>query len=194
MDSVAYFDEEFEDHATVMAATKTATEPSFHAMLDVWITAIRNGNKIMFCGNGGSAADAQHLSAELVIRFVNDRKPIPAIALNTDTSAMTAGGNDLGFEQIYARQVDALGQPGDVLVGISTSGTSPNIIAALKMARSKGMVATGLSGRDGGIMPELADPVIIVPAQSTRRIQEMHITLGHMLCGALEQSLGLVKE
>jgi D-sedoheptulose 7-phosphate isomerase len=192
VDPVAYYNDELEDHAAVFATTKTACEPSFHAMLNVWITAIKNGNKILFFGNGGSASDAQHLSGELVVRFINDRKPIPSIALNSDTTLMTAAGNDLGFDQIFARQIEALGNPGDVAVGISTSGTSPNIIAGLKMARTKGLVATGFTGRDGGVMPELADPVIIVPAQSTRRIQEMHITLGHMLCGALEQSLDMV--
>ncbi|MAZ03861.1 MAG: phosphoheptose isomerase [Sneathiella sp.] len=192
MDPRDYFNDELEDHGEVLAKTRAALGPAFEEMLTCWITAIKGGNKILFFGNGGSAADAQHLAAELVIRFVEDRKPIAAIALNTDTSALTAGANDLGFDEIFARQIDALGRAGDVAVGISTSGTSPNIVKALEMARKKGLVTNAFTGRDGGKMPDLADVSLIVPAQSTRRIQEMHITLGHMLCGALEKSLKLV--
>ncbi|WP_373088143.1 D-sedoheptulose 7-phosphate isomerase [Sneathiella sp.] len=192
MTPLEYFDAELEDHAAVLAETRRVMAGPFQEMLGLWVEAVRGGHKILFFGNGGSAADAQHLAAELVIRFIEDRKPIAAIALNTDTSALTAGANDLGFEQIFARQLDALGQPGDVAVGLSTSGTSPNIVAALEMARQKGLIPTAFTGRDGGLMPKLTDCALIVPAQSTRRIQEMHITLGHMLCGALEQSLKLV--
>jgi D-sedoheptulose 7-phosphate isomerase len=192
VDPLEYFNSELDDHASVLAKTHAALATSFQDMLEIWVTAVQNGHKILFFGNGGSAADAQHLAAELVVRFVDDRKPIAALALNTDTSALTAGANDLGYEQVFARQIDALGQPGDVAVGLSTSGTSPNIVAALKMAREKGLMTTAFTGRDGGVMPELADVSLIVPAQSTRRIQEMHITLGHMLCGALEKSLKLV--
>lgn len=188
----SYFTEELDDHARVLADVQASLYEPFEKMLDVWLTSIKQGGKILFFGNGGSAADAQHLSAELVVRFISNRAPIAAMALNTDTSALTAGANDLGYDSIFARQIEALGRPGDVAVAISTSGTSPNIITALKMAREKGLVATALSGRNGGALPDIADPVIIVPAQSTRRIQEMHITLGHMLCGALEQKLQLV--
>ncbi|OUR80494.1 phosphoheptose isomerase [Alphaproteobacteria bacterium 46_93_T64] len=191
MEFQQYFQDELEDHAKVLADTRASLAEPFEKMLAAWTHSIQNGGKILFFGNGGSAADAQHLSAELVVRFIDDRAPIAAIALNTDTSAMTAGANDLGYDAIFARQIDALGKPGDVAVGISTSGTSPNIIAGLEMARKKGLVATALTGRDGGVMPDIADPVIIIPATSTRRIQEMHITLGHMLCGALEKSLKL---
>ncbi|MBE7636054.1 SIS domain-containing protein [Sneathiella sp. P13V-1] len=193
MDASAYYDDEMEDHASVLKATRESMKEPFEKMLGIWANCIRGGGKILFCGNGGSAADAQHLSAELVVRFIKDRAPIPAIALNTDTSAMTAGANDLGYDMVFARQVEALGRPGDVVVGISTSGTSPNIVAALKMAKEKGLIPTAMTGRDGGVMPDLADHSIIVPAQSTRRIQEMHITLGHMLCGALEIELELAK-
>lgn len=187
-----YFNKELEDHADILAKTKDALKDPFLEMLDAWATCIENGGKILFCGNGGSAADAQHLSAELVVRFIDDRAPIAAIALNTDVSALTAGANDFGYDAVFARQVDALGQAGDVLVGISTSGTSPNIVKALEVAKSKGLVCTALTGRDGGQMPVLTDICLTVPAQSTRRIQEMHITLGHMLCGALEKRLNLV--
>ncbi len=192
MDFLTYFNEELEDHEQVLAQTKAQLSEPFLKMLDVWTHAVQNGGKILFFGNGGSAADAQHLAAELVVRFISDRAPIAAIALNTDTSALTAGANDLGYDQVFARQIDALGKPGDVALGLSTSGTSPNVVEGLKMAKKKGLVPTALTGKDGGVMPQLADPVLIVPASSTRRIQEMHITLGHMLCGALEQRLKLV--
>ncbi|WP_169566627.1 D-sedoheptulose 7-phosphate isomerase [Sneathiella limimaris] len=192
MDPKTYFDTELQDHAEVLAATRETLLTPFLKMLDVWSDCVTNGGKILFFGNGGSAADAQHLAAELVVRFIDDRAPIAAIALNTDTSALTAGANDFGYDDVFARQVEALGKPGDVVVGISTSGTSPNVVKALEMAKSKGLIATALTGRDGGVMKDLADPVLIVPANSTRRIQEMHITLGHMLCGALEQRLKLV--
>ncbi len=192
MDPLDYFNRELDDHREILARTQTGLAEPFQKMLRLWIAAIESGNKIMFFGNGGSAADAQHLAAELVIRFVDNRRPIAALALNTDTSALTAGANDLGYDEIFARQIDALGKPGDVAVGITTSGTSPNVVKALEMARSQGLVTTAFTGRDGGRMPELADVALIVPATSTRRIQEMHITLGHMLCGALEKSLKLV--
>ncbi|GLQ04920.1 D-sedoheptulose 7-phosphate isomerase [Sneathiella chinensis] len=192
MEPLTYFQEELEDHARVLAATQAALAAPFEALLDAWVTSVRQGGKILFFGNGGSAADAQHLAAELVVRFIKDRAPIAALALNTDTSALTAGANDLGYDAVFARQIEALGRPGDVAVGISTSGTSPNVVAGLKMAREKGLVTAALTGRDGGIMPDLADHVLTIPSDSTRRIQEMHITLGHMLCGALEIKLKLV--
>ena len=146
----------------------------------------------MFCGNGGSAADCQHLATELTIRYLEDRSPIAAIALTTDTSTLTAAGNDIGFESIFSRQVEALCSPHDVVIGFSTSGNSTNIIKALEQAKSIGCIAAGFGGRDGGKMVGLADPFLIVPSNDTPRIQEMHITLGHMLCGALEMELGLL--
>ena len=192
MASMGYFLEEFDDHlAAVALARETLAEP-FSRLLTACVAAIRNGNKLMLFGNGGSAADAQHISTELTIRYIKDRAPIAAIALTTDSSALTAAGNDLGFEQIFARQVAALGKPGDVVIGITTSGTSPNVVAALKTAREMGMVTASFTGRDGGLMPTLADVAVIAPGQSTRRIQEIHILIGHLLCGALETELGLV--
>jgi len=143
-------------------------------------------------GNGGSAADAQHLATELTVRYVRDRDPIPALALTTDSSALTAIGNDLGFEELFARQLRALGRPGDLALAISTSGRSPNVIRGLQAARDGGLVPAALSGGDGGNLTGLADPLLIVPSRTTARIQEMHITLGQMLCGALERGLGLV--
>ena len=192
MTSMGYFLEEFDDHQAAIAKARGALAEPFSKLLATCVTAIRNGNKLMLFGNGGSAADAQHIATELTIRYIKDRAPIAAIALTTDTSALTAAGNDLGFDEIFARQVAALGKPGDVVIGITTSGTSPNVVAALKTARAMGMVTAAFTGRDGGVMPTLADVALIVPAQSTRRIQEVHILIGHLLCGALETELGLV--
>lgn len=194
IDPRRYFEQELDAHEAAFAAVRQTMAEPFLRMLDVWTTAIQNGNKIVFFGNGGSAGDAQHLATELTVRYIRDRAPIAALALTTDSSALTAVGNDLGFEQLFARQIAALGKPGDVAVAISTSGTSPNVIAGLKEAKRVGMVATALGGREGGDMAALADPILIVPAQASARIQEMHITLGQMLCGALELRLGLVSE
>ena len=187
----AFFESELDEHAAVAAATRTALAEPFTRLVAVSLESLRAGGKLLFFGNGGSAADAQHLATELTVRYVDDRAPIPAIALTTDSSALTAIGNDLGFEQLFARQVEALGRPGDVAIGISTSGKSRNVIRGLEAAAAGGLTAAALSGRDGGELPGLADPLLIVPSDTTARIQEMHITLGQMLCGALEQGLGL---
>lgn len=194
IDPAAFFKSEFDEHEAVVAATREALAEPFERTLEVWTRAIEGGNKIVFFGNGGSASDAQHLATELTVRYKENRPPIAAIALTTDTSALTAIGNDLGFEQLFARQISALCRPGDIAVAISTSGTSPNIIAALNEARRMGVAATAFGGKDGGDMVGLADPILIVPSNTTARIQEMHITLGQMLCGALELRLGLVPE
>lgn len=188
-----FFDSEFDDHAAVLAATRAELKADFARMLALWTAAVRAGNKILFFGNGGSAADAQHLATELVVRYAQDRPAIAAIALTTDSSALTACGNDLGFERVFARQIEALGRPGDVAVGISTSGRSANVIEALRTARAQGLAAAALSGGDGGALVGLADPVLIVPSRATARIQEMHILLGQMLCNALELTLDLVE-
>jgi len=189
MDIERYFEAEFDQHEAVARATRGALKDSFARLVTVCKVAVERGNKIVFLGNGGSAADAQHLAAELVVRYRTDRAAIAAIALTTDTSILTAAANDYGFEHVFARQVRALCRPGDVVIGLSTSGTSPNVLAALAAAREIGAVAAALSGRDGGRLAGLADPLLIVPSDVTARIQEMHITLGHMLCGALEDSL-----
>jgi D-sedoheptulose 7-phosphate isomerase len=159
--------------------------------IDALVAAFRSGHKLLLFGNGGSAADAQHLATELAVRYAGDRAPIPALALTTDSSTLTAIGNDMGFGLLFARQIEALCRPGDVCIGISTSGQSDNVLAGLAAARKQACLAAGLAGRDGGRMVGLADPLLIVPARSTARIQEMHITLGHMLCAALEIELGL---
>jgi D-sedoheptulose 7-phosphate isomerase len=145
------------------------------------------GGKIFFCGNGGSAADSQHLAAELVGRFVNDRPPLAAIALSTDSSVLTCVGNDYSFDEIFARQVTALGRNGDLLIGISTSGNSKNIIRAIEEAKKIGIKTLGLLGRDGGKIKMICDQSIIVSSDTTARIQECHILIGHTLCGIIEE-------
>ena len=192
MELDALFDSELEEHAAVLASVREELRAPFRHLVSACADSIRNGGKIVLFGNGGSAADAQHLATELTVRFVRDRAPIPALALTTDSSALTAIGNDLGFDALFARQVQALCRSDDVCIGISTSGNSENVIRGLVAARQIGCLAVGFGGRDGGRMKEFADPYLIVSSQTTSRIQEMHITLGHMLCGALEKELGLV--
>ncbi len=153
------------------------------------ITALRNGNKLMFCGNGGSAADAQHWAGELVSRFYYDRPGLPAIALTTDTSIITSIGNDYGFDYSFARQVEALGVRGDVLIAISTSGNSRNVLAALEAARKKGMITVGFTGKEGGSMPAHCDICLKIPSSLTPRIQEGHEVIGHTLCMLVEEAL-----
>ncbi len=153
------------------------------------VDSLRAGGKLMVCGNGGSAADAQHWAGELVSRFHYDRPGLPAIALTTDTSILTAIGNDYGYERLFARQVEALGRPGDVLFAISTSGRSPNILAALKAARERQIVTVGFTGASGGTMRELCDLCLRVPSDSTPRIQEGHEVLGHAICAMVEAAI-----
>jgi phosphoheptose isomerase len=150
--------------------------------------AVLAGKKVLLCGNGGSAADAQHIAAELVGRFVYERKPLPAISLATDTSALTAIGNDYGFEHVFARQVEALGSPGDVLIAITTSGTSKNIVAAVAAARALGMKIIGLTGAKGAAFVTSCDAGVAVPSTNTARIQENHITIGHLLCEVVDEA------
>lgn len=152
---------------------------------------LRQGGKILFCGNGGSAADSQHLAAELTGRFIQDRRPLAAMALSTDTSALTCIGNDYSFDEVFARQVAGLGRAGDLLVGISTSGNSRNVIRAVEEAQKLGMHTLGLLGRDGGQLRSLCQQSIVVPSPVTARIQECHILIGHTLCGLIEHELGL---
>ena len=194
MDVDRFFHAELSQHAAVAAATDEVLAEPFRRLVEVCTRSLKSGGKLLFFGNGGSAADAQHLATELSVRYVSDRRALAALALTTDGSALTAAGNDLGFERVFARQIEALGRPGDVAIGISTSGRSPNVIAALKEARAMGLAAAALSGKGGGDLVGLADPLLVVPSDVTARIQEMHITLGQMLCGALELSLGLVGE
>lgn len=179
-----------EEHRALFAAMESAGE-AVVAAADLMTRSLARGGKLMFCGNGGSAADSQHLAAEFTGRFVRDRRPLAAIALSTDTSALTSIANDYAFEEIFERQVDALGRPGDCLVGISTSGNSGNVVRAFAAARRQGMTTIGLLGRDGGRLATLSDVRIVVPSNTTARIQEAHIFIGHNLCALVERGLGV---
>ena len=153
----------------------------------ILVTAFKNGNKVLFCGNGGSASDAQHLAAEFSGRFYTDRDALPAEALHCNTSYITAVGNDYGYDVIYSRLIKGIGNKGDVLVGLSTSGNSKNIINAFKTAKEKGMITIAFTGSGGGKLKPLADHLINVPSDDTPRIQESHITLGHIICQLVEE-------
>jgi D-sedoheptulose 7-phosphate isomerase len=191
MDLPAFFAAEFSEHAEVTRRTQAALAGQFTSLVRACTSSLRAGGKLMLFGNGGSAADAQHLATELTVRYKADRPPIAAIALTTDSSALTAASNDLGFEHVFGRQIAALGKSGDVAIGISTSGKSANVIAALRQARQLGIVTAGLSGKSGGDLAQLCDHLLVVPSDTTARIQEMHILLGQMLCGAIEIELGM---
>jgi D-sedoheptulose 7-phosphate isomerase len=154
------------------------------------VQSLRDGGKLLLAGNGGSAADAQHIAAELLSRFKRDRHPLPAIALTTDTSVLTAIGNDYGYEFVFERQVNGLGRKGDVFVGITTSGRSPNIVLALKAARANGLVTVGFTGTGGATaLRPLCDIVLVAPADETAVIQQIHITAAHAICGLIESDL-----
>jgi D-sedoheptulose 7-phosphate isomerase len=180
----------FADHLKIIAELQ-AQQPILEKIAAEMTDAILNGNKILWCGNGGSAADSQHLSAELVGRFKRERGGLPSIALTTDTSVLTAIANDYGYDEIFRRQVEALCNRGDVVVGISTSGSSRNVVAALKEARDRGAFTIGLTGAGGGAIAGIADAVICVPASDTARVQEGHILCGHMLCDWIETAYTL---
>ena len=169
-----------------------ANDASLHAALveaaEVTASALKAGRKLMVAGNGGSAADAQHLVAEFVCRLCQDRPPMRAVALTTDSSILTAVGNDYVYERIFARQIEALGQPGDVFLGISTSGNSPNILRGLELCREMGIATIGLTGRNGGKMPALCDYCLRMPSDVTMHIQEAHLALEHIFCMIVERS------
>lgn len=152
----------------------------------MWIEALASGNKVIFCGNGGSAADSQHLAAELMGRYKFDRAPMPAMSLTVDTSALTAIGNDYGYDKVFSRQLRGIGNKGDVLVGISTSGNSKNILDAFAVAKDKGIKTVAFTGEGGGEMLKSADICLNVPSSTTNNIQEMHIACGHLICGIVE--------
>jgi D-sedoheptulose 7-phosphate isomerase len=167
-----------------------ASAAAVAGVADALCDAIRNGGKILFCGNGGSAADAQHFSAELTGRFLHDRRPLPALDLVCNAATVTSIANDYGYEAIFERQVRAIGCRGDALVGITTSGNSPNVVAALRAARELGMLTVALTGERTGAVDDYSDHCLKVPSADTPRIQEMHIAVGHMLCELIEQQLG----
>jgi len=178
--------EELNHHKNTIDQVIAKLVPAIESGCKLLTDTVLAGGKVLIAGNGGSAADAQHIAAELTGRYVKDRKALPAIALTVDTSALTAISNDYGFERVFARQVEAFARPGDLFIAISTSGNSPNIIQALHTARALGCQIIGLSGRDGGQMNNLCDLNIIVPDDVTARIQEMHILIGHIFCKAVD--------
>ncbi|AHE97315.1 D-sedoheptulose-7-phosphate isomerase [Thioalkalivibrio paradoxus] len=158
-------------------------------VIDTVIAALARGNKLFFFGNGGSAADAQHLAAELVGRFIRERRPLPALALTTDTSILTSVGNDYGFDEIFLRQIQGLGRPGDVAVGLSTSGNSPNVLKAIEAARGNGLITIAMTGEGGGRLVDRAHFCLRVPSSDTARIQESHIAIGHLLCQGVDEAV-----
>lgn len=178
----------WEDHLRVAAALR-GLAPEVDRAVDMIVKSMAAGGGLLVCGNGGSAADAQHISAELTGRFLRDRKPLRAMALHANTSSLTAIGNDYGYEEVFAREVAAHGRAGDVLMAISTSGNSRNVLRAIEAARDKGMAVVGLTGAEGGKMRPLCDICLCVPSVSTPRIQECHILIGHTICELLEQLL-----
>ena len=175
-------------HQTTTEKTVEAITPQIASAASMLIATLKQGNKILLCGNGGSAADAQHIAAELTGRYKSQRQGLPAIALTTDTSALTAIANDFGYGRVFDRQVEALAQEGDLLIGISTSGNSDNILSALTTAKTKGCQTLGLSGNGGGKMNELCTLNLVIPSSDTPRIQEMHILIGHILCQAVDDA------
>ncbi|WP_343628272.1 D-sedoheptulose 7-phosphate isomerase [Roseateles sp.] len=182
------FDEGLREHRALFDRLETL-RADIARVAALMADTLRASRKLMLMGNGGSAADCQHLAAEFTGRFKLERRPLAALALTTDTSALTCIGNDYGFEQVFARQVVGLGVPGDCVVGISTSGHSPNVLRALEQAKRLGMSTVGLSGRDGGAMRALCDLCLVVPHTDTARIQEAHIFIGHTWCAMVEQAL-----
>ena len=184
MQSIIKF--EFEEHLKTSQATLESIGHSVEVAAKLCLDCLKNGNKILLFGNGGSAADAQHIAAELVGRYKTERKGLAAIALTTDTSTLTAIGNDSGYDRVFDRQVEALANTGDVAIGISTGGTSANVASALKLAKDLDCKTIGFSGRGGGEMNELCDINIVVPSQDTARIQEMHIVIGHTICHLID--------
>jgi len=165
-----------------------ALSPQIQQLAQRLIQSYQQGAKLLLCGNGGSAADAQHIAAELVGRFLHERQALPAIALNVNDASLTAIANDYGYAHLFARQVEAYGQAGDILIGISTSGNSANVIAACKTAKQQGLYTVGLTGADGGKLKQSCDTCLCVPSNNTPRIQEMHILIGHILCQLVENA------
>ncbi len=180
---------ELEEHLETIQAVIGNMEEDLEKASLMAVEVLKKGNKILLCGNGGSAADAQHIAAELTGRYKTERRGLPSIALTTDTSALTAIGNDYGYHRVFDRQVEALANKGDLLIGISTSGNSENIVSALKLAKELGCLTLGFSGRDGGTMNNVCDINLVIPSRDTPRIQEMHILFGHTICQIIDEEL-----
>lgn len=188
LNSSVVFSKAFTDHAAVIKSLELQ-QPLLQTIAEELAKSIKSSNKILWCGNGGSAADSQHLAAELVGRFRRNRRGLPSIALTTDTSILTAIANDFGYEDVFRRQVEALGEPGDVLVGISTSGNSQNVCGALELARDMGLITVAMTGQGGGKMAALADHSLCIHSTDTARVQEAHILVGHMFCDWIELAI-----
>ena len=186
-----FFENQFIEHKNVLEKTRLSISESFHDSLMICLEALKKKKKILFFGNGGSASDSQHLATELTVRFNSNRPAIAALALTTDSSTITAVGNDFGFEFLFSRQIEALGNPGDVAIGISTSGKSKNIIVGLKKAQEIGLKTICFTGKHTKNLKNICSSVISIPAKNTSRIQEMHIFIGQMLCNAIEKGLNL---
>jgi D-sedoheptulose 7-phosphate isomerase len=180
---------ELDEHADVMKRVAEGMTDDLSDLVTLVLGTLRGGGKLLFCGNGGSAADAQHLAAEYVVRFSRDRVPLPALALTTDTSVLTAGANDFGFDTVFERQVRALGGPGDLLFLHSTSGESENLVRAADAARELGLGTVGLLAKGGGRLLDCVDVALVVPTDSTARAQEAHITIGHVVCELVERAI-----
>jgi len=183
----SYLDSEIAEHTALIAHTRDALRDEFVRLVADCAQALRSGHKLLFFGNGGSAADAQHLATELVVRYRRNRSALAAIALTTDTSALTAIGNDFGFDSLFSRQIEALCRAGDVAIGISTSGNSENVIRGLQAAKAAGAITVAFTGDGGGRLAGQVDRSIFIPSKTTARIQEMHLMLGHVLCALLEK-------
>ncbi len=191
IDLKEFYESSLRESVEVKLATIDSCRNDLEEAVRLLVECYREGGKVLFCGNGGSAADCQHLATELMIRLNHDinRPALGAVSLCTDPSNLTAGGNDIGFENVFARNVEGLGANGDVLIGISTSGRSPNVLRAVEKARERGMKTIAFLGKDGGDLKDQCDVAIIVPSNNTQRIQETHITLGHILCESVEAEL-----
>lgn len=191
MESLQFIKDSLKESSEVKLLIEKECSDYIITAVEMLKETVRNGGKILFCGNGGSAADSQHLATEFMIRLSHDlnRPAIPAIALSTDSSNITAGGNDIGFDNVFARSVEGLGNHGDVLVAISTSGNSPNIIKAVEAAKRKNITVVGFLGGTGGKLKSMVDIAIVIPSSNTQRIQECHITVGHIICELVERGL-----
>lgn len=185
----ARFAEALNELATLAATVATTLGPELDEALRLVEATVARGGTLFFCGNGGSAADAQHMATEYVVRYMRDRRPYPAIALTTDTSLLTAAGNDIGFENVFARQVQALARAGDLLIIHSTSGNSPNVLRAAEAARERGVGVLAFSARDGGALRALADHSVVIPTTRTDRAQELHLCIEHVICDLVERTL-----
>lgn len=191
MDNSHDYNGSFASHIELIEHTRDLLAGTIHQVAKLLANSLSQGGTLFWCGNGGSAADSQHLAAELVGRFSRDRRALRSVALTTDSSVLTCVANDYCFDDVFSRQIEGLGRPGDTLIAISTSGNSENILRAIRTARAKSLVTVALLGRDGGAARACADHVLVVPSDSTARIQETHILIGHILCEAIEKELDL---